>query len=87
MQPGWRQATRLVNGLDLHVVEAGDASAPLLILLHGFPEFWWAWRKQITPLAEAGYHVAPDMRGYNLSDKPPGVELADRQEGRVARTY
>ena len=75
MQPGWRQATRLVNGLDLHVVEAGEASAPLLILLHGFPEFWWAWRKQITPLAEAGYHVVvPDMRGYNLSDKPPGVE-------------
>jgi epoxide hydrolase 4 len=74
MQPGWRETARTVNGIGLHVVEAGDPDRPLLILLHGFPEFWWAWRKQITPLAEAGYHVVvPDMRGYNGSDKPREV--------------
>ncbi len=78
MQPDWRQATRTVNGIALHVVEAGDPDAPLLILLHGFPEFWWAWRKQITPLANAGYHVVvPDMRGYNGSDKPQAVLAYD----------
>jgi pimeloyl-ACP methyl ester carboxylesterase len=74
LQPGWREGVRTVNGLDLHVVEAGDPGDPLLILLHGFPEFWWAWRHQITPLADAGYHVVvPDQRGYNLSDKPDGL--------------
>jgi pimeloyl-ACP methyl ester carboxylesterase len=56
-------------GMRLHYVEAGEG--PLVVLLHGFPEFWYSWRHQIGPLAEAGYHVvAPDMRGYNLSDKP-----------------
>ena len=63
------------QSLRLHVVEDGPSSAtPLVVLLHGFPEFWYAWRKQIPALAEAGFHVvAPDMRGYNLSDKPHGV--------------
>jgi pimeloyl-ACP methyl ester carboxylesterase len=56
----------------LHFVEAGQGS--LVILLHGFPEFWYSWRHQIPALAAAGYHVvAPDMRGYNRSDKPHGV--------------
>lgn len=74
LQPGWREVTHSVNGLDLHIVEAGEAGQPLLILLHGFPEFWWAWRHQITPLAEAGFHVVvPDMRGYNLSDAPQEI--------------
>jgi epoxide hydrolase 4 len=60
------------RGVRLHVVESGDG--PLVILLHGFPEFWYSWRKQIPALAEAGFRVvAPDMRGYNLSDKPRGV--------------
>ncbi len=55
----------------LHVTEAGPEDGPLLILLHGFPEFWYAWRHQIEPLADAGFRVlAPDQRGYNLSDKP-----------------
>jgi epoxide hydrolase 4 len=58
-----------VNGVRLHYVEAG--SGPLILLLHGFPEFWYSWRHQIPALAQAGYHVvAPDMRGYNLSEKP-----------------
>jgi pimeloyl-ACP methyl ester carboxylesterase len=56
----------------LHYVEAGDG--PLVVLLHGFPEFWFGWRLQIAPLAAAGFRVvAPDLRGYNLSSKPDGV--------------
>ena len=62
----------VVNGVRLHYVEAG--AGPLVVLLHGFPEFWYAWRRQIGPLAAAGFRVlAPDLRGYNLSDKPRGV--------------
>ena len=65
-----RQA--VVNGVRLHYVEAGDG--PLIVLLHGFPEFWYSWRHQIGALAAAGFRViAPDMRGYNLSAKPRGV--------------
>jgi pimeloyl-ACP methyl ester carboxylesterase len=57
------------GGIRLHYVEAGEG--PLVVLLHGFPEFWYSWRHQIAPLAQAGYRVvAPDMRGYGLSDKP-----------------
>jgi pimeloyl-ACP methyl ester carboxylesterase len=59
--------------VSLHYVEAG--SGPLLVLLHGFPEFWYSWRHQISALARAGFRVlAPDLRGYNESDKPAGVE-------------
>jgi pimeloyl-ACP methyl ester carboxylesterase len=62
------------NGVNLHVVMAGPKDGPLVILLHGFPEFWYGWRKQMPALAQAGYHVwAPDQRGYNRSDKPQGV--------------
>lgn len=76
LEPGWREDVRTVNGLDLHVVEAGEPGDPLLVLLHGFPEFWWGWRHQITPFAQAGYHVVvPDLRGYNLSSAPQ--EVAD----------
>jgi pimeloyl-ACP methyl ester carboxylesterase len=54
-----------VNGLAMHVLEAGDAGRPVLLLLHGFPELAYSWRKLMLPLAEAGYHViAPDQRGY-----------------------
>jgi epoxide hydrolase 4 len=61
-----------VNGVRLHVVEAGRG--PLIVLLHGFPDFWYGWRHQIPTLAAAGYRVlAPDLRGYNLSDKPLGL--------------
>ena len=66
------------NGIELHVAEAGPAGGPLVFLLHGFPEFWYGWRNQIAPLAEKGFHViAPDQRGYNLSDKPRGVSSYD----------
>ncbi|MDQ4136132.1 MAG: alpha/beta fold hydrolase [Pseudomonadota bacterium] len=71
-------ARRQVNGVTLHVVEAGPADGPLVILLHGFPEFWWGWRRQIGPLAEAGFRVlAPDQRGYNRSDRPEGRRAYD----------
>lgn len=63
------------NGLTLHTVMAGPEDGPLVILLHGFPEFWYGWRRQIPALAEAGFRVwAPDQRGYNLSDKPREVD-------------
>lgn len=62
------------NGITLHVVQCGPAAGPLVVLLHGFPEFWYGWRHQIAALAAAGYRVwVPDQRGYNLSDKPPRV--------------
>lgn len=63
------------NGVNLHVVTAGPHEGPLVILLHGFPEFWYGWRKQMPALVAAGYHVwAVDQRGYNRSDKPAGVD-------------
>lgn len=63
------------NGITLHTVTAGPEDGPLVLLLHGFPEFWHGWQKQIGPLAEKGYRVVvPDLRGYNLSDKPQGIE-------------
>ncbi|WP_416897844.1 MAG: alpha/beta fold hydrolase [Minwuia sp.] len=56
------------NGLDIHYLEAGDADAPVLLLLHGFPELSYSWRKVMLPLAEAGYRViAPDQRGYGFT--------------------
>ena len=59
------------NGITLHAVAAGPEDGPLVLLLHGFPEFWYSWRRQIPALAAAGFRVlAPDQRGYNLSDKP-----------------
>jgi epoxide hydrolase 4 len=62
-----------VGDQTLHYVEAGEG--PLIVLLHGFPEFWFGWRRQIAPLAAAGFRVvAPDTRGYNLSSKPEGFE-------------
>jgi pimeloyl-ACP methyl ester carboxylesterase len=62
------------KGVRLHVAQAGPVTGPLIILLHGFPEFWYGWHRQINTLAESGYWVwAPDQRGYNLSDKPRNV--------------
>lgn len=62
------------NGINLHVVQAGPDDGPLVILLHGFPEFWYGWKKQMDHLAGQGFRVwAPDQRGYNLSDKPKGI--------------
>ena len=74
-----REGYAEVGDVSLHYVEAGDG--PLIVLLHGFPEFWFGWRLQIAPLAATGFRVvAPDLRGYNLSSRPDGVEAytADR---------
>jgi epoxide hydrolase 4 len=79
-----REGYAEVGDVRLHYVEAGDG--PLLVLLHGFPEFWFSWRLQIAPLAAAGFRVvAPDLRGYNLSSRPDGVEAygADKLAGDV----
>lgn len=80
-----------VGGVHLHVAEARPDDAkgrarvpddvPLVVFVHGFPEFWWSWRHQLRAFAEAGYWaVAPDMRGYNESDKPEGVAAYDIDE-------
>jgi epoxide hydrolase 4 len=67
-----REGYAEVGDVRLHYVEAGDG--PLIVLLHGFPEFWYGWRLQIAPLAAAGFRVvAPDMRGYNLSSHPAAI--------------
>ncbi len=74
--PGpWRHGGVSANGIRLHTVECG--SGPLVVLLHGFPEFWWTWRHQLVGLADAGFRaVAIDLRGYGESDKPPrGYDL------------
>jgi pimeloyl-ACP methyl ester carboxylesterase len=74
--PGpWTHRDISANGVRLHAAEAGEG--PLVLLLHGFPQFWWTWRSQLTALAGAGFHVvAPDLRGYGASDKPPrGYDL------------
>lgn len=64
----------IANGVRLHYVEAGPEDGPPALVLHGFPDFWYSWRKQLPSLVEAGYRVlAPDMRGYNRSEKPHGV--------------
>jgi epoxide hydrolase 4 len=68
----FRHERRSINGVRLHCVVAG--SGPLLVLLHGFPEFWYSWRHQIPVLAQHYTVVAPDLRGYNESDKPPRVK-------------
>lgn len=61
-----------VNGIRLHCVTAGKGT--LILFLHGFPEFWYAWKNQLPEFGKDRLAVAPDMRGYNLSDKPDGVE-------------
>ncbi len=74
---GFTHARVDVGEVTLHVasVAGSDNNAgPLVVFLHGFPEFWWSWRHQLRALAAAGYRVmAPDLRGYHLSDKPRGV--------------
>jgi pimeloyl-ACP methyl ester carboxylesterase len=68
---GLREGYVEVGDVRLHYLEAGDG--PLVVLLHGFPEFSYGWRQQIAPLVQAGFRVvAPDLRGYNLSSKPEG---------------
>ena len=68
----WRHREASANGMRFHAAEMGDDQAPLVLLLHGFPQFWWSMRHQLEAVAAAGYRaVAPDLRGYGDSDKPP----------------
>ncbi len=68
-----KQRREDVGGIRLHWVESGEGET--VVLLHGFPDFWYGWRCQIAPLTEAGYRVvAPDLRGCNASDKPEPVD-------------
>jgi pimeloyl-ACP methyl ester carboxylesterase len=61
------------NGIKIHYAALGQG--PLVVMIHGFPDFWYSWRKQMRALADEGYRTAAvDLRGYNLSDKPKGVE-------------
>lgn len=71
MLPAISHRYSVVNGVRLHYAEAG--SGKLMLFLHGFPEFWYAWRAQLEAFGTDHHAVAPDMRGYNLSDKPDGV--------------
>jgi pimeloyl-ACP methyl ester carboxylesterase len=87
--PGpWTHRYVAANGARFHVAEAGPADGPPVLLLHGFPELWWAWRDQLPALAAAGYRsLAMDLRGYGGSDKTPNgydpVTLAQDVSGVV----
>lgn len=71
--PGpWTHRFVAANGARFHVTESGPSDGPAVLLLHGFAEFWWAWRDQLPVLGAAGYRaVAMDLRGYGGSDKTP----------------
>jgi len=70
--PAWKHQYAKVNGVRLHYVTEGKG--PLIIFLHGFPEFWYEWKDQLPEFAKDHRAVAPDMRGYDLSGKPAGVD-------------
>jgi len=65
------------NGVKIHYAALGDKKAQLIVMIHGFPDFWYTWRHQMEALSKDYYVVALDLRGYNLSDKPKGVENYD----------
>jgi len=67
-------------GIFLHCATAGSPSKPMLLLLHGFPEFWYTWRHVIEAFADSHYVVAPDQRGYNISSKPSDYTQYSLQE-------
>lgn len=69
---GLRSVIVQANGIRLHTIQAGEG--PLILFLHGFPQFWYAWRHQLAEFSRDHLAVAPDLRGYNLSDKPAGVD-------------
>ena len=76
MHPSLENLSFQNGDVKLHAMAAGRNDGRVVVLLHGFPEFWYGWRKQIEPLAAAGFRViVPDQRGYNLSSKPRGVAL------------
>lgn len=74
----WQHKFIAANGLQLHCVMQGEG--PLMLMLHGFPEFWYSWRHQIPEFAKDYKVVALDLRGYNESDKPKGVKAYRMEE-------
>jgi epoxide hydrolase 4 len=60
------------EGVRIHYASLGEG--PLIVMLHGFPDYWYTWRHQMAALSESYRVAAPDLRGYNLSDKPEGIE-------------
>ena len=72
--PAWRHHFATANGICMHYVREG--SGPTVVLLHGWPEFWWTWHRNIPDLAARFDVVAPDLRGFGQSDKPPGDALS-----------
>lgn len=72
----------LIHGnITIHLVECGSLNGDLVLLLHGFPNFWYVWKKQFKALHDAGYHIiAPDLRGYNTSSRPKEVSGYSRSE-------
>jgi epoxide hydrolase 4 len=77
-KPGLKHEYAEVNGVRLHYVTAGKG--PLIIFLHGFPEFWYEWKDQLAEFGKDHRAAAPDMRGYNLSEKPAGVDHYQMKE-------
>jgi epoxide hydrolase 4 len=76
---GLREGYAEIGDVELHYVEAGDG--PLVVLLHGFPEFWYGWRQQIAPLVKAGFRVvAPDLRGYRQQPGLADTRIAAKHE-------
>jgi pimeloyl-ACP methyl ester carboxylesterase len=73
-EPEIRHGYAQLDGIRLHYVECGDPGRELVLLLHGFPEFWYSWQHQLPVLGREFHVVAPDLRGYNLSDKPSRIE-------------
>jgi len=71
-KPMFKEQFVKVNGVRLHVVSAGKG--PLILFLHGFPEFWYEWKNQLTEFGKDHHAVAPDLRGYNSSDKPADLD-------------
>ncbi|KAK9048064.1 hypothetical protein SSX86_032973 [Deinandra increscens subsp. villosa] len=64
-----------VNGVKIHLAEAGNESSPVVVFVHGFPEIWYSWRHQMIAVADAGFRaISLDCRGYGLSDPPPVTE-------------
>jgi epoxide hydrolase 4 len=71
-QPKWHHRYAEVNGVKLHYVEQGKGE--LILFLHGFPEFWYEWKDLLPEFAKDHHAVAPDLRGYNLSERPEAVD-------------
>jgi pimeloyl-ACP methyl ester carboxylesterase len=74
------QYAELANGIRLHYASSGTRGRPLVLCVHGFPEYWGAWEDVLPSLGEWSYAVAPDLRGYNLSSQPSGVDAYRARE-------